>query len=592
MVNKNSSSWYGWIPTNVGKLNFKFVGLHKDIQENDHDEIIVTDNTFRISNFSTKFISDTYAKAPKLFKKIFLPKIENEIFSKADIFLKERKQCFTGGISLKYKDTDYIISANVIIGKNGKTKIYNLVHSGTLDLELENFNNIDEFDDHIAQVFFVILKTIVHGDHHHHQKIDVAIKVSKNKFDYHKIMNDLMTQVKRIEYDIKSITRCGNELKIQNAIEEMNGYKSYIKTFGQIFIKPTEEEVYNSKISILDNIILSLKSSVNKHINKMTIKDKIYTSFVTYLALIVSLSILYMSTLSDYKLQVDYHAYFIALLFLFTYMGQHLSCRVKSIVFHKYYFLTEYIYHLEYSENEDLTKTDKFSKFFVIYGSIIYFFTLLLVSMYMLYLYNTSKPIIKDKETYPSTTNYNTFKNTSLILEKIDALKNNNYNEVKEVLNQNKFSLNDLIISFNKMQAQLKIDQNFSPIINQNIKYLPKGKIKIFYEKASILIKEEEKEKIYKLLSELKKDKQYIFLINGFSSTEKLISKNTFSNNLQLSFNRAKSIESFITSLLINKNFNYNNLKFFSFASSNEKFKYSSISKEKQRYSFIEAFEY
>jgi len=392
----NHKTWYGWIPTNIGRLNFNYIGTHKDILQSSHSDLIFNENDFEIKNYSTNFISDTFVNnAPNWLRKLLLPQLENEIFPSVDIYLKKENTLFTGDITIKYNNNNLSITSKIEIERNGKTKFGDFKYKNKQNINYSQFETFDLFEDHIAQVFFVILKGIIHGDHHHHQKVDVAIPVTKYYFQPEFIINKLIQQVKRIEYDIKSITRCGNELKIKNSIEEMNGYKSYIITFSKLFIKPTNEKLHNNKLEILDNVLLSLESSVNKNKNKLEVKDKIYTTFLTYLAVIISLTILYCSNTEVQFFTMTSSLYALLILGVFSYLGLHLNCKIKAYLFYNKYYVQEFLYHLKYIDNSKIKRFQRFIKFLTIHGKRLYYALIISLSCLLLYNHYQKKYIIK-----------------------------------------------------------------------------------------------------------------------------------------------------------------------------------------------------
>jgi hypothetical protein len=283
--------WYGWIPTNLGRLNFGYIE-EKELSKYYGNFSFSRDiNSIKIGNLNLRDISDS----PKfnIFSKT------KEYFPMADIILSKDDDGISGNITLRYED---MISFKVdfTIEQNGKAKF-------TLtDVEIDNKEKIsyDNIIQELKQVFYIVIKTIIHGDSHHHQKIDTAIKISDKNFDEEYILDTMLQHIKNIERNVKITNSCPSQLKQSIAIDEINGYIAYMKTFVNIFEKDNEKEL-EKKVQIAQNIKTSLEATVKKREKKQNEFDKFKTVLLTIFALFIATNIfsnaLYTTELEYFK---------------------------------------------------------------------------------------------------------------------------------------------------------------------------------------------------------------------------------------------------------------------------------------------------
>lgn len=354
-------AWYSWIPTNLGKLNFNYFAISKDISGK-YKKIFKSRNRLLIRDLDIRTISDTYTPVSKWLDPVMnklLPSLDGEIFASVDFFICQKNLDFTGVISLKYPEA-FSVKANLDVKYNGKIKIdhfqYDLSEDGIELVFDKSFKDKIEFEDYLAQVIYILVKAIIHGDNHHHQKIDTAITVQRNHFSPRLIVKSLVQHIKRVEHDIKYLDRCYGQLKAKSAIDEMKGYRSYIKTFRSLFIKNRIKDKfeYVSNPQILDNIIDSLEASVNKMQLRYTYKSAVLSIILVYIALAISGAILYINLLNECNTVKAIHnwKYYVAfLLILFSVAVFHIKCASFSALFFKFYHLYEYLFHLEAIEH-------------------------------------------------------------------------------------------------------------------------------------------------------------------------------------------------------------------------------------------------
>jgi len=147
---------------------------------------------------------------------------------------------------------------------------------------------------------------------------------------------------------------------------------------------------------------------------------------------------------------------------------------------------------------------------------------------------------------------------------------------------------NELSLIYEQNKNIIKLYKNK---IDYNVKYKEIYKAKVFFNKSSILV-DNDKIKFNNLFTNLNSRKNYLILLNGYSSKEDLISNNTFSNNFQLSYTRSLSVKKALIEELIKHNLQYKNFKFLLFANSNSKFNDSNLTMEQQRYCEIKITQY
>jgi len=276
MDKEQSSNWFGWIPTNRGKINFSFIS-HNNIQAiSKNFKSTITKEQIIIQNLDISTISDSYKF--KQYKKINKQKIYNEITSFANIKITDG-DIFKGSIEIYNEDIK--VESDFIINSNGKIEFSGYISN--------KFDLLNGFEKEIQTVMYIIVKTIVHGDSHHHQKIDIALPITSNEFDIKLISESFVDYIKLVEKNIKNQKECHSNLRNEILVYEINGYISYLKTFLILF--DTDKKLENN-LKYAENILISLKSTVEKRKTKVTNNGSILTSLITFLGLFISINIL------------------------------------------------------------------------------------------------------------------------------------------------------------------------------------------------------------------------------------------------------------------------------------------------------------
>jgi hypothetical protein len=270
------NKWYGWIPTNLGVINFDFIDERNIKNISDQYGFSKTKTKIVIKNLDVSLISDSSI----FYKKIILPlQSKKEYSPEVNVEIKKTTDLFEGTIKFYYKeDTSISWSAVFKIELNGK-------------IEFE-FTKIYENIESIKQILFIILKMIIHGDNHHHQKIDTALRITNNKFDEKELLDNMLLHIKTIEKNVKSLDReCSTRLRQNITINEVEGYISYINTFVTLFDANKKLGLEN-RLQRAINIKSSLSSLIDKREKKFNATNSFKTLILTILGLFIATNIL------------------------------------------------------------------------------------------------------------------------------------------------------------------------------------------------------------------------------------------------------------------------------------------------------------
>jgi|GEM_PF-2600066 len=383
-----SSTYFGWIPTNLGFINFDLIGENEDsLQYKETD--ISNSNYISIKDIDLNFISDSYFPKSSLVSK--LNKNSKEYYLSGNIEFNKEENKITGFSTLTISKNKKLLSKWYFHSKisfeieyNGKIKFYNL----KIDTNVEYY---DTFQEDIAFIFYIIIKNTVHGNNHHHQKIDTALYITKDEFKPFDILNNFAQHIKRLEYDVKSIDKCFGKLKILNSKNEVDGYKSYIGTFIELFFDKNDKAIkakVESKEKIIDNVIISLKANVEKQEVKNNFQVAFVLNMITFFAILISLNIfanaldvkkdLNLENISNISIIIN--SFFV--IFFFYYKS--FKCHILNRIFYKKYYEYESFDHLKYHKIDKISKKIKVISFFV---KNIHFSMLIIVSIINTLLY-------------------------------------------------------------------------------------------------------------------------------------------------------------------------------------------------------------
>jgi uncharacterized protein YfcZ (UPF0381/DUF406 family) len=300
MINEK---WFFWIPTNLGELQYSLILKNLGIEPKNKKEL-------RIENLDLYYLTDTLEP-----KKSETPKGLFEI--------KELSKSFVGSLKINYPK-ELEISLKFKIFKNGKTELSYISIKSDVELQANR--------KEIIQACSTVIKNIVHGNNHHHQKIDTIISVQKSLFNEEQVLKDLILHVKNVESDVKNIKY--NFRKAKNYVEEMKGFLSYIKTFILVF--KIHEDLSNKYIGIAESLISSIEAQSNKKEFSVNIG---YQFGVSILTLIIIFNIF----LEFHCYQISPFFYVPTILFLYMYFLKH---HIIASLFYRQYEEYEKILNL------------------------------------------------------------------------------------------------------------------------------------------------------------------------------------------------------------------------------------------------------
>jgi len=335
-----SSIFYGWIPTNKGKLEYSYISIPSFL-----DKFILKKNT-NIDKFEVEvnldFMDDAY-----FFKKFSKSKIET-IRTIAELVINKS---FSG--NLVYKNDDDYVRVDFQIEENGKIEFTYLAESDFFDSEI------------VKQSMFVLVKLFVHGDAHHHQKLDTVLLISET-FDELKISNSILSHIKDVERNAKKNNACFSKLKNENSIQEALGYLAYLKTFHFLFKHKQNKKDFKNDIKLSKNIISSLKSNIKNRKNKQKHIIYFFAGMFTFIGLFLSVNLL----LNGFHWESDmsfeswdrYYVLIGTLLFILFTFYLYIKCNVKSYMYYSHYNSYDIIKTLRDSDLKNLNFLGKFIK--------------------------------------------------------------------------------------------------------------------------------------------------------------------------------------------------------------------------------------
>jgi len=308
-----TQKWYSWIPTNLGYLNYNYIADLNILKSVFGGNNVLKDkNQSNIKiELENTHLSDINEIASSLLK-------YDEVLPKAILNFNKRLKFNTttrknqpigifGDIIIEY-DELLSISSDFDIRTNGLIEILN-ININYNESEINELELTYILESTIANAIYTLIKKVVHGDKHHHQKIDTIIGVY-TRFDPKQILTDLGFQIKRLEKYIKNKDNVSSLAIFNNVIEEAHntavGFMSYIRTFHGLFINGVQEEKrkHNNKnhyISLegIENVVSSIKSIVDRNSNEIAHSNKKMLFTVTLIALFASLNIFYSTLITD-----------------------------------------------------------------------------------------------------------------------------------------------------------------------------------------------------------------------------------------------------------------------------------------------------
>lgn len=356
-MNKVRTRWFGWIPTNRGKLNFSFIELPTPGSiplKSKNTEFSYTENKKNYINLDLSYLSDSYG-----YKRFFKFSGKNsgvEYPATANVELEDKTTKIQGNIEIIYKEFCRL-STKFTCEQNGVVEFENIFY---------DIDSIDNELKEIKSIFYVLLKTIIHGDAHHHQKIDVALPITEKKFYPSVISSSLLDYIKLVERNVKITKECHSLFRNENLTFEIEGYLSYFRTFTLLF----GEDAVKRDYEFAQSVIMSLKNTVGKRKNKEELMNGIKTASITFLGLIISINILlngfwlqgHNNLAIDLSSQNRYY-YFLGSVFLVVVMFfKYTECKFKSYLYYNYYNLFEFLVLIKNADFHDLNWEGKLFK--------------------------------------------------------------------------------------------------------------------------------------------------------------------------------------------------------------------------------------
>ncbi len=345
----DSLKWYAWIPTNLGILDYNFITFYQmSLNFGKNIKFSKDKENSRFWNLDLKNFKDSLSPS---FTSV---SIEEEIIPIGVISFQPyyNNKVLKGIVIINYPD-NFKVSFDYYLEENGKICIYNPRFSDTNQMQYIDKSLLTTF----AQMIYMIVKQSLHGDSHHHQKIDYVIKVQQNIFPANRIIYTFAKHIKNVERDIKSLDTCRGHLKAINSIEEIRGYISYANTFYEL---NKDKMNHNSKILVknMQNVIISLEATVAKKNNHFKYLDVSKTTFLTIFTLVISLSLMLFKdiihnniTIVDRYIEfnilgntflLEWYMFFFSLfLFGLSIFYWLRKCYIKSYIFYNHYNIYE-----------------------------------------------------------------------------------------------------------------------------------------------------------------------------------------------------------------------------------------------------------
>jgi len=351
-MGNNTLNWYGWIPTNRGKISFEFINV-PDFLQNKNSYVDIIKDSIKIENIDVSYLSDSY-----IFRK-FSNKSKNKSIEQtatANLNLQKEKESIEGSVEICYKNFTNI-KANFNIKLNGEIEFKEL----KIGIELENDILLE-----IKKLLYILVKTIVHGDAHHHQKIDIALPIIEKTFDPKIVSESLLDYIKLAEKNTKNTKNCNSLFRNENIVYEIDGYLAYFKSFTLLF----EDKDIKKDFEFATSVVSSLKSTVQKRRNKTDFYNGLFTAFFTFLGILISINILLngfwkieqndiVEFLSDISRMNTFYISLVIILVLFFY---YTKCKLQSLIYYKFYEMFEILKFIKHSSLSDLSILGKIIK--------------------------------------------------------------------------------------------------------------------------------------------------------------------------------------------------------------------------------------
>lgn len=367
------NNWYSWVPTNLGQLNFSYIGdsssLGKVFGPN-HFKVQSTSPSNKIIHLKNTNLSD-------------LNSINNFINNIAEakdsavIDITDRSSHFQGTVTIEY-NKKVEIKGDFVVEINGEVKISNV----TVTYDTDKVNTVTStaiLDNTIVTAIYTVLKKVIHGDNHHEQKIDTFIGVYVESFDPLKILDSFAANIKSRERVVKDSTRNNCYYKQQKMLSaiEVDGYISYIETFNTLFKTTENEDLLKEKIQYIKNVTQSLKASVEKIKFDLDSAQKHITLFMTFVAFIVSINIIHSGLYGEISDTMTAHGKIDYIMWsIFIVMTMYMAS-LKAVCYSRYLSKTEAFW--EYMRYQALKEKNILVKLYTFAGTVALAFASLMI---------------------------------------------------------------------------------------------------------------------------------------------------------------------------------------------------------------------
>lgn len=357
-----TTRWYGWIPTNRGKINFYFVKP---------PSFLISQNTSKhqdkkninYTNLDISYLSDSYGYK-KFLKLTHKSKVEYPATANVSFVLNSPQ--IDGDVEIVYEKF-CTLKSNFSIDSNGVVAFQNINY---------DIDSIENELQEIKTLLYVLVKTLVHGDAHHHQKIDIALPIMENEFNPKIVSSSLADYIKLAEKNTKSTNHCESLYRNENIVYEIDGYLSYFKSFMLLFDDAEVKKEYEFACSV----VASLKSTVLKRKNKVDFINGIVAAVIAFTGLFISMNILlngfWLPKCNDITCYLSFHNRFYYLLGSFIVVMivflKYTKCKFVSYVYYHWYEFFEFTRLIKNARFRDLNlegKLIKLTPFYLLLGA-------------------------------------------------------------------------------------------------------------------------------------------------------------------------------------------------------------------------------
>lgn len=170
------------------------------------------------------------------------------------------------------------------------TDIDQIIQKDIINLSCVSLSDIQTLfntDMHyIVQSLYTVIKRLIHGDNHHHHKLDTIIPVLEGSFNPKSIYHSMANRLKEIEVTIRE----GNTHTAQDDASKAKGLKSYISTFICLFLKNEKDALLCPIQSVEESIVATSQRHKQRKKCKEIIIDHIKATVPWILSALILLN--------------------------------------------------------------------------------------------------------------------------------------------------------------------------------------------------------------------------------------------------------------------------------------------------------------